>query len=97
MTRTESGARLHADVHTVARGRRFVRAVRHWDYNWNQVRAKSEAVIARCLAGHRQNHPDVRVERHVSFHGPAQALLGSVSHAVLCHAPCPVAAVHRNS
>lgn len=95
--------------------------VRHWDYNWNQVRAESEAVISRCLAGHQQNHPDVRVERHVSFHGPAQALLdvaedaallvvgshgrgavrrallGSVSHAVLYHAPCPVAVVHRDS
>lgn len=93
----------------------------NWDYNWNQVRAESEAVIARCLAGHQESHPDVRVERHVSFHGPAQALLdaaddagllvvgshgrgalrravlGSVSHAVLYHAPCPVAVVHRHN
>jgi nucleotide-binding universal stress UspA family protein len=93
--------------------------VRNWDYNWNQVRAESEAVIAQCLAGHQEKHPDVRVERQVSLHGPAQALLdvaddagllvvgshgrgalrravlGSVSHAVLYHAPCTVAVVHR--
>lgn len=93
----------------------------HWDYNWNQVRAESEAVIAQCLAGHQETHPDVHVERHVSFHGPAQALLdvaddaallivgshgrgalrrallGSVSHAVLHQAPCPVAVIHHNS
>lgn len=91
----------------------------HWDHNWNQVRAESEAMIARCLAGHQERHSDVHVERHVSFHGPAQALLdvaddagllvvgshgrgalrravlGSVSHAVLYHAPCPVAVVTR--
>ena len=93
----------------------------NWGYNWNQVRTESEAVIASCLAGHQENHPDVQVERHVSFHGPAQALLdvaddagllvvgshgrgalrravlGSVSHAVLYHAPCPVAVVRRDS
>lgn len=92
-----------------------------WTHNWDQVRAESEAVIARCVAGHQETHPDVRVKRHVSFHGPAQALreiaddagllvvgshgrgavrralLGSVSHAVLYHAPCPVAVVRRKS
>lgn len=90
-------------------------------YNWDQVRSESDAMIARCLAGHLEDHPDVEVERTVSFHGPAQALidvaddagllvvgshgrgairrtlLGSVSHAVLYHAPCPVAVVRRNS
>lgn len=89
----------------------------NWGYNWNQVRTESEAMIARCVAGQQENHPDVKVERHVSFHGPAQALLdlahdagllvvgshgrgairrallGSVSHSVLYHAPCPVAVV----
>ncbi|SDJ02084.1 Nucleotide-binding universal stress protein, UspA family [Lentzea albidocapillata subsp. violacea] len=92
-----------------------------WGYNWDQVRTESEAVIARCVAGHQETYPDVRVKHHVSFHGPAQALLevaddagllvvgshgrgvvrrallGSVSHAVLYHAPCPVAVVRRKS
>ncbi|RAS67166.1 nucleotide-binding universal stress UspA family protein [Lentzea atacamensis] len=57
--------------------------VRRWDHNRNQLRAESEAVIARCLAGHQKNHPDVRVERRVSFHSPAQALLDVADDAAL--------------
>ncbi|SDM42585.1 universal stress protein [Allokutzneria albata] len=91
--------------------------VRVWDYDWRQVRSQAEDMIERCLEEPRRAHPDVRVERVVSFEGPAHALLeeardaallvvgshgrgtlrraflGSVSHAVLYHAPCTLAVV----
>jgi len=57
--------------------------VREWDYNWDQVRAESDALIARCLAGHQERHPDVRVGRVVSFDGPAHALLNAAKDAGL--------------
>ncbi|KOX19006.1 hypothetical protein ADK67_34605 [Saccharothrix sp. NRRL B-16348] len=85
-----------------------------------RVEAEAEALVDRCVAGHREAHPDVRASRAVAFDGPAhallehardaallvvgshgrgavrRALLGSVSHAVLYHAPCSVAIVHRD-
>ncbi|MCP3803038.1 universal stress protein [Allokutzneria sp. A3M-2-11 16] len=91
--------------------------VRAWDYNWRQVRAEAEGMIDKCLEEPQRAHPNVRVERVVSFDGPAhalleeakdaallvvgshgrgvlrRALLGSVSHAVLYHAPCTLAVV----
>ncbi|MFD1150631.1 universal stress protein [Saccharothrix hoggarensis] len=94
--------------------------LRERDANRRQVEEESEALIGRCLAGHQQDHPDVRVRRAVALDGPShallehakdasllvvgshgrgavrRALLGSVSHAVLYHAPCSVAVVHRN-
>jgi nucleotide-binding universal stress UspA family protein len=57
--------------------------LREWDYNWNQVRGESDALIARCLAGHHERHPDVHVERVVSFDGPAHALLDAAKDAAL--------------
>jgi nucleotide-binding universal stress UspA family protein len=93
--------------------------VREQDAGRRRVRAAAEALIDRCLAGHRDAYPEVRVSRVVASDGPAhallensrtaallvvgshgrgavrRALLGSVSHAVLHHAPCSVAVVHR--
>lgn len=57
--------------------------VRTWDYDWEQLRSSSEAVLAECLASHQKAHPDVRVQKVVSFDGPAHALIEEAKDAAL--------------
>jgi nucleotide-binding universal stress UspA family protein len=86
---------------------------------WRELRDEADALLARTIAGHREDHPGVKAQRVVSFDSPAQALLnqatnaallvvgshgrgavrrallGSVSHALVYHAPCSVAVLRR--
>ncbi|TWP50737.1 universal stress protein [Lentzea tibetensis] len=57
--------------------------VRTWDYDWEQLKAGSEAVLEEALAPHRKAHPDVDVRQLVSFDGPAHALIEEAADAAL--------------